>query len=112
VVTSALVVGVTCLAAAFFPTRAREIFQSATRSGNRMLGTPALVAAGALGAAIVAALIYVALTFDELGLTSADSRVVIIGAFVTGIAFYIGWRLYKRSQGVDTTLAYRYVPPE
>jgi amino acid transporter len=112
VVTSALVVGVTCLAAAFFPTRAREIFQAATRSGNRMLGTPALVAAGALGAAIVAALIYVALTFDELGLTSADSRVVIIGAFVTGIAFYIGWRLYKRSQGVDTTLAYRYVPPE
>jgi amino acid transporter len=112
VVTSALVVGVTCLAAAFFPTRARAIFMSATRAGNRMLGTPALVAAGALGAAITAALIYVALTFDELGLTSSDSRVVIIGAFVSGILFYIGWRVYKRSQGVDTTLAYRYVPPE
>jgi amino acid transporter len=112
VVTSALVVGVTCLAAAFFPTRAREIFKAATEAGNRMLGTPALVAAGALGAGIVAALIYVALTFDELGLTSADSRVVIIGAFVTGVLFYVGWRLYKRSQGVDTTLAYRYVPPE
>jgi amino acid transporter len=112
VVTSALVVGVTCLAGAFFPTRAREIFASATQSGNRMLGTPALVAAGALGAAITAALIYVALTFDELGLTSRDSRVVIIGAFVSGALFYIGWRLYKRSQGVDTSLAYRYVPPE
>lgn len=112
VVTSALVVGVTCLAAAFFPTRAREIFMSATRAGNGMLGSSALVAAGALGAGITAALIYVALTFDELGLTSSDSRVVIIGAFVSGILFYIGWRLYKRSQGVDTTLAYRYVPPE
>jgi amino acid transporter len=112
VVTSALVVGVTCLAAAFFPSRARDIFQAATRAGNRMLGTPALVFAGALGAGITAALIYVALTFDELGLTSSDSRVVIIGAFVTGILFYAGWRFYKRSQGVDTTLAYRYVPPE
>ena len=112
VVTSALVVGVTCLAGAFFPSRAKDIFQSATSSGNRMLGTPALVAAGALGAGITAALIYVALTFDELGLTSSDSRVVIIGAFVSGILFYIGWRIYKRSQGVDTTLAYRYVPPE
>ena len=112
VVTSALVVGVTCLAAAFFPTRAREIFRSATQAGNRMLGTPALVVAGALGAAIVAALIYVALTRDDLGLTSADSRVVIISAFVTGVLFYVGWRAYKRSQGVDTSLAYRYVPPE
>jgi amino acid transporter len=113
VVTSALVVGVTCLAAAFFPTRARAIFESATRSGaNRMLGTPVLVAAGALGAGITAGLIYVALTYKELGLTSADSRVVIIGAFVTGILFYIGWRLYRRSQGVDTSLAYRYIPPE
>lgn len=112
VVTSALVVGVTCLAAAFFPTRARDIFTAATESGNRMLGKSALVAAGALGAAITAGLIYVALTFDELGLTSKDSRVVIISAFVSGIVFYTGWRLYKRSQGVDTSLAYRYVPPE
>lgn len=112
VVTSALVVGVTCLAAAFFPTRARAIFESATKAGNRMLGTPVLVAAGALGAAITAALIYVALTRDELGLTSNDSRVVIITAFVSGIVFYVGWRLYKRAQGVDTSLAYRYVPPE
>jgi amino acid transporter len=112
VVTSALVVGVTCLAAAFFPSRAREIFASATQSGNRMLGTPALVAAGALGAAITAGLIYVALTRDELGLTSSDSRIVIISAFVSGIIVFVGWRLYKRSQGVDTSLAYRYVPPE
>jgi uncharacterized membrane protein YdcZ (DUF606 family) len=77
-----------------------------------MLGTPALVAAGALGAAITAGLIYVALTRDELGLTSSDSRIVIISAFVSGIIVFVGWRLYKRSQGVDTSLAYRYVPPE
>jgi amino acid transporter len=112
VVTSAVVVGVTCLAGAFFPTRARQIFEAATRSGSGLLGTPALIAAGALGAAITAALIYVALTFDELGLTSKDSRVTIIAAFVSGALFYVGWRLYRRSQGVDTTLAYRYVPPE
>jgi amino acid transporter len=112
VVTSAVVVGVTCLAGAFFPTRARAIFQAATQSGQRMLGTPVLVATGALGAAITAALIYVALTFDELGLTTKDARVTIIVAFVSGAVFYVAWRLYRRSQGVDTTLAYRYVPPE
>jgi ABC-type Co2+ transport system permease subunit len=112
VVTSALVVGVTCLAGAVFPSRARDIFRSSVTSGNRMLGTPALVVVGALAAAITAALIYVALTFDELGLTSRDSRTVIIGAFVTGIVFYAAWRVYRRSRGVDTSLAYRYVPPE
>src|SRR4029079_18233494 len=64
VVTSALVVGVTCLAGALFPARARDIFQSATQAGRSFLGTPVLVATGALGAAITAALIYVALTFD------------------------------------------------
>ena len=45
-------------------------------------------------------------------LTGIVLIVVIIGAFVTGILFYVGWRMYKRSQGVDTTLAYRYIPPE
>jgi amino acid transporter len=112
VVTSALVVGVTCLAGAVFPSRAKDIFSSSVTSGNRMLGTPVLVAVGALAAAITAGLIYVALTFDQLGLTSSDSRLVILGAFVSGIIFYVGWRAYRRSRGVDTSLAYRYVPPE
>jgi amino acid transporter len=112
VVTSALVVGVTCFAGAVFPSRAKDIFRSSVTSGNRMLGTGALVVVGALGGAITAVLIYVALTFDELGLTSRDSRVVIIGAFAMGAVIYVGWRAYRRSRGVDTSLAYRYVPPE
>jgi amino acid transporter len=111
-VTSVLVVGVTCLGAAFFPYRAPDIFRAAPAARNRVLGVPLLTLAGAVGAAAVAALIYVALTFEELGITSRDSRLVIGGAFVTGLAFYAGWRLYKRSRGVDLSLAYRYVPPE
>jgi amino acid transporter len=111
-VTSVLVVGVTCLGAALFPYRAPDIFRAAPAARHRVLGVPLLTLAGAVGAAAVAALIYVALTFEELGITSRDSRLVIGGAFVTGLAFYAGWRLYKRSRGVDLSLAYRYVPPE
>jgi hypothetical protein len=47
-----------------------------------------------------------------LGITSPGSRIVIAAAFASGVLVYFASRLYQRSKGVDTSLAYRYVPPE
>ncbi|MDQ6815835.1 MAG: APC family permease [Actinomycetota bacterium] len=111
-ITSVLVVGVTCLGGALFPYRSRQIFDSAPAARYRLGSVPLVTIAGFIGAASVAALIYVAVTVPALGITSPGSRIAIGAAFVSGLLVYFGIRAYNRSKGVDTSLAYRVVPPE
>jgi amino acid transporter len=111
-ITSVIVVGVTCLAAALFPYRTPEIYAEAPVARYRLAGVPLITIAGALGVIATGLLIWVALTFEELGITSRDSRLAIGGAFVTGVLVYLAMRFYRRAQGVDTSLVYRAVPPE
>jgi hypothetical protein len=73
---------------------------------------PLITIAGAIGAVCVAALIYVALTVTALGITSPGSRAAIGVAFASGVVVYFGIRAFSKAKGVDTSLAYRYVPPE
>jgi amino acid transporter len=112
VITSALVVGVTCLAGTVFPYRSREIFEASPAAKYRIAGVPVLTLAGGFATAVSAALIWEGLTNSQLGLTSTGARLSIGGAFVSGIIVFIAMSLYRRSQGLDTTLAYRYVPPD
>jgi amino acid transporter len=111
-IASVIVVGVTCLAAAVFPYRAPEIFR-ASPSGQYMIGSvPLITVMGVLGTLMTGALVVVALVNSALGLTSTSAHLVLGGAFVTGIIVYAAVRGYRRREGVDTSLAFRYVPPE
>jgi amino acid transporter len=112
VITSALVVGVTCLAATVFPYRSKDIFDASPAARYLVGGVPLMTLAGGLATIVSAALVWVALTDSQLGLTSTNARLTIGGAFVTGIVVYLAMVAYRRSQGVDTSLAYRYVPPD
>jgi amino acid transporter len=111
-ITSVLVVGVTCLGGAFFPYRSKAIYDGAPAARYRLGSLPLVTVLGAVGAVCVGALIYVALTVPALGITSPGSRIVIAAAFASGLLVYVGIRAYNKSRGVDTSLAYRYVPPE
>lgn len=111
-VTSVLVVGVTCLAATVFPYRSADIYQASPTAQYKIGNVPLISIAGAIGTVATALLIWVALTFSELGLTSTNARLSIGGAFATGIMVFVGMNLYRRAQGVDTSLAFRYVPPD
>jgi amino acid transporter len=112
VITSALVVGVTCLAATVFPYRSKDIFDASPAARYLVGGVPLMTLAGGLATIVSAALVWVALTDSQLGLTSTNARLTIGGAFVTGIVVYLAMVAFRRSQGVDTSLAYRYVPPD
>ena len=111
-ITSVLVVGVSCLAGALLPYRARGIYSSSPVSRYTVGGVPAITIVGALGALCVAALIVCALTLDALALTDAGSRAVIFAAFASGAIFFYAWRIARRARGIDTSLALREVPPE
>lgn len=112
VITSCLVVGVTCLAATVFPFRSKEIYDASPAARYRVAGLPLITLAGAAAGIFSGLLVWIALTNSALGLTSTDARLTIGGAFVTGIVVYVLMLMYRRSQGVDTSLAYRYVPPD
>ncbi len=111
-ITSVLVVGVTSLGGALFPYRSKQIYDGSPAATYTVAGVPLVTIAGIVGAVCVGALIYVALTVPALGITSPGSRVAIGAAFVSGVVVYVASRLIQRSRGVDTSLAYRYVPPE
>jgi amino acid transporter len=111
-ITSVLVVGVSCLAGALLPYRARGIYESSPVARYKIGGIPAITIVGAVGALCVAALIVCALTVDELALTDAGSRAVILASFASGVIFFYGWRVTRRARGIDTSLALREVPPE
>ncbi len=112
VMTSALVVGVTCLAATLFPYRSKAIFAASPAAKYRVGPIPLITIAGGLATLVFAGLIWEALTNSELGLTSTGARLSIGGAFVTGVFVFVVMTLYRRSRGVDSSLAYRYVPPD
>ncbi len=112
VITSALVVGVTCLAATIFPYRSRAIFEAAPIGRYKIAGVPLITLVGGIATAVSAALIWEALTNSQLGLTSTGARISLGTAFATGVIVFVAMTLYRRSQGVDTSLAYRYVPPD
>lgn len=111
-ITSVLVVGVTCLAGAVFPYRARAIYEAAPVARYRVGGVPAITIVGGIGAILVAIMIYVALTNDALALTSRDSRIVLVLGIASGVVVYVVGRLIRKSRGIDTGLAFREVPPE
>jgi APA family basic amino acid/polyamine antiporter len=111
-ITSVTVVGFTCLAATVFPYRSKDIYQASPVAQYTIGSVPLITVAGAVGTIATGALVWVALTNSQLGLTSTNARLSIGGAFVTGIAVFVMMMLYRRSQGVDTSLAYRYVPPD
>jgi len=111
-ITSVTVVGFTCLAATVFPYRSKDIYEASPVAQYTIAGVPLISDAGAVGTIATGALVWVALTNSQHGLTSTNARLSIGGAFVTGIAVFVTMTLYRRSQGVDTSLAYRYVPPD
>jgi APA family basic amino acid/polyamine antiporter len=111
-ITSVTVVGFTCLAATVFPFRSKDIYEASPVAQYELGGVPLIAIAGAVGTIATAALVWVALTNSQLGLTSTNARLSIGGAFVSGIVVYIAMTMYRRGQGVDTSLAYRHVPPD
>lgn len=111
-VTSTLVVGVTCLGAALFPYTAPEIYESAPVRRLTIGGFPLVTLIGALGAAWVALMVYWAIVRPELGIASSTPRIFLTIAYASGLVVYVVWQAVERGRGVDTSLTTKEVPPE
>lgn len=108
-----LVLGVTALAAACFPYRSKTIYDSAPAPvKRRLLGVPVVTLAGLLGAGMSFAMVIAGLTTKELGLANTTARVLLGGAFASGIVIFYVWRALQARRGIDLRLAFRELPPD
>lgn len=112
-ITSVMILGFTSLAAALFPYRAPDIYRVAPGPvRQKVFGIPLVTIVGAFSTVVTIILVWIALTYPQLGLVNAPARWTLGGAFATGIIAYFGWRWRQRTRGVDVSLAFREVPPD
>jgi amino acid transporter len=113
-----LVWGVAAAASVVFPWARRSFFESSPVSAWRFAGIPVMTLTGIVSAAFFV-LAFVLLWRDPI----AAGRMIdfhhttrefwlTLGVGVFGIAWYIGMKAYRRSQGIDVGLAFREIPIE
>jgi amino acid transporter len=111
--TGVLVLGVTATAATLFPYRSKTIYSAAPAPVKRKLfGIPLVTIVGAIGALTSFAMVVIGLTTKQLGLENTTAQVLLVGAFVTGVLIFYGWRAWQARRGVDLGLAFRELPPD
>jgi amino acid transporter len=105
---------VVCIAGAVFPYRLPDVWRSG--GARRVLGLPAVTAAGAAGAVFLLALLVLLVVNPTLnsvyGPTRAISLWVTGGVLVVGALWYAGARVVNQRRGIDLSLAYKEIPPE
>ncbi len=98
------------VAAALLPFRAPEVYKAAPH--KTLLGLPAVTVVGAIGAAAAAAMCASFLFVDDLGLSSGKAYGIVAGVIGVSALVYVGMRLYNAGRGIDTSYAFRALPPE
>jgi basic amino acid/polyamine antiporter, APA family len=111
-----LVIAVTFLgsavAAAVLPWRKRDIYMASPIAKYTVVGIPLITAASGLFIVFLVFCLYKWLQDDRYGINDGGSLVFMGGLYVLAIAIFVGSRLYRRSQGMDLSMAYGEIPAE
>jgi amino acid transporter len=104
---------VTCIAAALFPWRQRDMFESSPVSW-RLWGIPVLSVVGVLGAVGAATIGWAFLNDPFSGVSIEHPLLLIINAIVFASGFVVFWlaKWIRARQGIDISLAFAEIPPE
>ncbi len=107
-----------CLAAFLLPIRARAIYEVSPVSRYRIAGPPLVSVMGGLGTLILAVSWVIIMTNNKLGVTGAglglpaDPRLLVIVPVVVAVILFFAWQRVEKTRGIDTSLAFKTVPPE
>ncbi len=98
------------LAAALLPFRAPEVYRAAP---NKTIGgIPAVTLVAAVGLAAGGAMCASFLFVDKLGLTGRTPYSIVAGVIAFSAVVYFGMSAWNRSQGIDSSFAFKALPPE
>ena len=111
-----LVIAVTFLgsaiAAAILPWRKRDIYMASPIAKYTVVGIPLITAASGLFIIFLVACLYKWLQDDRYGINDSGSLIFMGCLYVLALVIFVGSRLYRRSQGMDLSMAYGEIPAE
>jgi APA family basic amino acid/polyamine antiporter len=110
--TAIIAVGITGVAALIFPKRRRDIYERSPIARYKLLGVPLLSIAAALLVVVVIISSYYMATVPAFGLNDLFAQEVILVILGCAFVWYVGYRWYQKSRGIDVDLAYKTIPPE
>jgi APA family basic amino acid/polyamine antiporter len=100
------------IAGIFFPYVRPQIYEKSPIARKKILGLPMMTVACFFGA-LAAQFYFWNLWMDPFAAGHEwDQLKWVVGLFVIGILFYFFMKFYRRSQGVDVTLAFKEIPIE
>jgi amino acid transporter len=101
------------IAAILYPFANRRLFeQSPTFVKKKLGGFPLMTLFGALGLLSLLVVFYYLLVDPAVsGATNTGIEIIVIG-YVVGLIAYFAAKSYRKSRGIDVSLAFREIPPE
>jgi amino acid transporter len=98
------------IAAALLPYRAPEVYRAAPH--KTLGGVPLVTVLGVLGALSAGAMVASFLFVDDLGLTGRTPYTIVVGVIIFAAAIYFSMRAYNSRRGIDSSFAFKTLPPE
>jgi len=104
----------TAIAALLFPyvKRAKGVWDSSPYKTWMLLGVPIVVWGAILDLIYLGILLYVFVFNKAAGQFTIAGDIIMVSAWVLGIAWYFFWKQRSKAVGVDVSLTYGELPPE
>jgi amino acid transporter len=111
---AAIAFGGTTLAATLMPylPSSRRIYESSPLAKYTLGPLPLITVLGALSVAYFVFMIYLYATDDRYGVNSPTGLWFALGLFAGAIAFYLGFKILRRRQGINVERTYHEIPSE
>ena len=100
------------IAAAVLPWRRPEIYNASPIARYNILGIPLITVSAVLFAVFLIFCFYQWLSRDVYQVNNPASLVYMLVLYAVAIGLYVGFRLYRRFQGIDLTMVYGEIPEE
>jgi amino acid transporter len=111
-----LVIAITFLgsaiSAAVLPWRKPDIYNASPIAHYNILGIPLVTVSSVAFAIFLVFCLYQWLTNATYGVTYASSLIYMLILYAIALAMYLGFRLYRRAQGINLNMVYDEIPEE
>ncbi len=100
------------IAAAVLPWRRPDIYNASPIARYNVLGIPLITVAAVAFAVFLILCLYKWLTDATYGVNNGQSLIYVLILYAVALALYVGFRLYRRAQGMDLKMVYGEIPEE
>jgi basic amino acid/polyamine antiporter, APA family len=111
-----LVIAITFLgsaiAAAVLPWRRPDIYNASPIARYNVLGIPLITVAAVAFAVFLIFCLFKWLSDATYGVNNGQSLIYMLGLYAVALLLYVGFRLYRRSQGMDLKMVYSEIPED